>query len=122
MERRLGRGLGTLLSSDPAPSEPRSELPIAAIQPNPYHPRKTFAAEALADLQRSIQEHGVLQPIVVRNTPGGYQLIAGERRWRAAQSLGIKTLPAVVRDGVTDEAMLELALVENLQRADLDPM
>jgi len=122
MERRLGRGLGSLLSTEPAPQEPRSEIRTAQIRPNSFQPRKTFAPEALAELQHSIQEHGILQPLVVRAVPGGYELIAGERRLRAAQALGLSQVPAVVREGVSDQAMLELALVENLQRADLDPL
>jgi ParB family transcriptional regulator, chromosome partitioning protein len=122
MERRLGRGLGSLLSADPAPSEPKSEIAVAKIRPNPFQPRKVFASEALAELKQSIQEHGILQPIVLRTAPGGYEIIAGERRWRASKELGLTAVPAVVRDGVTDQAMLELAMVENLQRADLDPI
>jgi ParB family chromosome partitioning protein len=123
MERRLGRGLGSLLSSDPTPREPRSEVPLAEITPNPFQPRKHFTPEALAELQASIQVHGVLQPVVLRRVgPSAYQLIAGERRWRASQAAGLTSVPAVVRDGVSDQAMLELALVENLQRADLDPI
>jgi ParB family chromosome partitioning protein len=122
MERRLGRGLGSLLSSDPSPAEPRSTIPLAKIRPNPFQPRKTFALEALAELEGSIRTHGVLQPIVVRTVPGGFELIAGERRFRASQAVGLSSIPAVVRDDVGDQAMLELALIENLQRADLDPI
>jgi len=122
MERRLGRGLGSLLSADAAPTEPRKEVATEKIRPNPFQPRKVFAPEALAELQRSIQEHGILQPVVLRAISGGYELIAGERRWRASQALGLATIPAVVREGVSDQAMLELALVENLQRSDLDPL
>jgi ParB family chromosome partitioning protein len=95
---------------------------VAKIRPNPYQPRRTFAPEALTELQASIAHHGVLQPIILRATPDGYELIAGERRWRASQALGRETIPAVIREGVTDAAMLELALVENLQRSDLDPI
>lgn len=122
MERRLGKGLGALLAADPSPKEPRAELPISAVRPNPHQPRKSFAPEVLAELQESIRVHGVLQPVVVRSAAGGFEIIAGERRWRAAQALGLKTIPAVVRDNVSDQSMLELALVENLQRADLDPL
>lgn len=123
MERRLGRGLGSLLSSEPTPKEPRSEVLLAEIQPNPFQPRRHFAPEALAELQASITAHGVLQPVVLRRVgPQQYQLIAGERRFRASQAVGLRTIPAVVREGVSDEAMLELALVENVQRADLDPI
>jgi len=127
MERRLGRGLGALLSADPrlaeaSATEPHAEIAVAMIRPNPFQPRKTFAPEALGELQESIAQHGVLQPVIVRTSSGGYELIAGERRWRASQALDRKTIPAVVRDGVSDQAMLELALVENLQRSDLDPI
>jgi ParB family chromosome partitioning protein len=128
MERRLGRGLGTLLSPEarvtdaPGPSEPQTEIALAKIKPNPFQPRRTFSTEALGELQESIQKHGVLQPVVVRSTQDGYELVAGERRFRASLALGKKSIPAVVREGVTDQAMLQLALVENLQRADLDPI
>jgi len=123
MERRLGRGLGSLLSSETTPREPRAEVAVDSIRPNPFQPRTHFLPEALAELQASIQVHGVLQPVVLRKTPKGeLELIAGERRWRASQALGLKTIPAVIREGVSDEGMLELALVENLQRADLDPI
>jgi ParB family chromosome partitioning protein len=122
MERRLGRGLGSLLSSEPSPAEPRTSIPLAKIRPNPFQPRKTFAPDALAELQSSIQTHGVLQPVVVRTVPGGFELIAGERRFRASQAAGLSSIPAVVRDDIGDQAMLELALIENLQRADLDPI
>jgi ParB family chromosome partitioning protein len=122
MERRLGKGLGALLAAEPLASEPRAELPLEKIRPNPHQPRKSFAPEVLAELQESIRTHGVLQPVVVRGVPGGYELIAGERRWRASKNIGLKSIPAVVREGVTDQGMLELALVENLQRADLDPL
>ncbi len=122
MERRLGRGLGALLASEPTPTAPRTEIPLAKIRPNPFQPRKTFTPEALSELQASIRVHGVLQPVVLRSAPGGYELIAGERRFRASQALGLEAIPAVVREGVDDQTMLELALVENLQRADLDPI
>jgi ParB family chromosome partitioning protein len=122
MERRLGRGLGALLSPEPVPPGPRTEVPLSKIRPNPFQPRKTFAPEALAELESSIRLHGVLQPVVLRSAPGGYELIAGERRFRASQAIGLQSIPAVVREGVSDQTMLELALVENLQRADLDPI
>ena len=125
MERRLGRGLGSLLSDSAVPSSPSdrpSEIPISKIQPNPYQPRQSFSPEALKELQASIKLHGVLQPVVVRAVDGGFELISGERRWRACQALGLLAVPAVVREGVSNDAMLELALVENLQRADLDPI
>ena len=121
MERRLGRGLGSLLA-DARPQEPRSEIPLREIRPNPFQPRKTFDAGALQELQKSIERHGLMQPVVVRPAPEGYELISGERRWRAARLAGKEAIPAVVRTGVADESMLELALVENVQRRDLDPI
>src|SRR5262245_34032105 len=103
MERRLGRGLGALLAPDPTPPGPRTEIPLGKIRPNPFQPRKSFAPEALAELQSSIRVHGVLQPVVLRTAPGGYELIAGERRFRASEALGLATIPAVIRDGVSDQ-------------------
>lgn len=122
MEKRLGRGLGSLLGEKPevvAPKDAR-ELPVSEIRPNPYQPRKTFDPEALQELAESIRTHGVLQPVVVRRQGNGYELVAGERRWRASQAIGRPTIPAVVREGLNERDMLELALVENVQRQDLD--
>ncbi len=121
MERRLGRGLGSLLSKA-APQEGAQELELRLIRPNPHQPRKTFDPAGLEELKSSIREHGVLQPIVVRRREEGFEIIAGERRWRASRLAGRDTIPAVVRDDVTDQQMLELALVENVQRTDLDPI
>lgn len=100
-------------------------LRVDAISPNPHQPRRIFDGAALTDLKSSIARHGVLQPIVVRPDPEGsnrYQIISGERRWRASKSNGLETIPVVVRHSVADGEMLELALVENLQREDLDPI
>ena len=121
MERRLGRGLGSLLSK-PSTSEPTREVELRLIQPNPFQPRKVFDPVALEELRNSIREHGVIQPVVLRTHGEGYQLIAGERRWRASRLVGRETIPAVIRDDIADEQMLELALVENVQRDDLDPL
>lgn len=130
MERRLGRGLETLLggaknaadegpaSNGPAPST----LPIIEIRPNPEQPRKVFESAPLEELRDSIQRHGLLQPICVRPSDRGYEIVAGERRWRAARMAGLTEIPAVVLENATDERLLELALVENLQRQDLDPL
>jgi ParB family chromosome partitioning protein len=104
-----------------APEPAARELPVADIHPNPYQPRTAFAEEDLDDLQASIAEHGLLQPIVVRRTPSGFEVIAGERRLRAVKALGRKTVPALVRDA-DDEDMQTLALVENLQRVDLNAL
>jgi ParB family chromosome partitioning protein len=97
------------------------EIELESIQPNASQPRRTFDQEALAELSESIRQHGVLQPIVVRRKGEGWELIAGERRWRGARLAGLTHIPAVVRD-VPDAQMLELALVENVQREDLDPL
>ena len=124
MERRLGRGLGSLLGSPTeeaqAPQNPTT-LPLDRIRPNAEQPRSTFDPAGLEELRDSILEHGVLQPIVVRAVADGYELIAGERRWRCARLAGLKEIPAVIRE-VTDQARLELALVENVQRRDLDAL
>ncbi len=96
-------------------------LDIDLIQPNPLQPRGLIAPEALADLVSSIKEHGIIEPLVVAKTPAGYQIIAGERRWRAARLAGLPTVPIVIRE-TTAKGMLELALVENVQREDLNPI
>jgi ParB family chromosome partitioning protein len=132
--RRLGRGLAALIGDIDQPADPTATqalrpvpadrgLPIELISPNPRNPRRRFADEELADLSRSIREHGVVQPVVVRPAQAGgrYEIIAGERRWRAAQLAGITEIPAIVRD-VSDREALELAIVENIQRADLNPV
>ena len=121
----LGRGLESLFE-DAAPSfesDTRIEtLPLREIEPDPDQPRKTFDDETLAELSASIAEHGLLQPIAVRPKPsGGYLIVAGERRWRASRMAGLTEVPVIVKD-VTDGQAMELALVENLQREDLDPV
>ncbi len=119
----LGRGLGALLSStqESGPTIPMIELPIESISPNPRQPRKDFNDNTLRDLAASFRQTGVLQPVVVRRRGIGYELIVGERRWRAAKIAGLTHIPAVVRE-TTDAQSLELALVENLLREDLNPM
>src|SRR5438093_400504 len=117
----LGRGLGALLSSTPGTEETISEIPIDQIAVNPNQPRKLFDSESLSELAASIRSSGVIQPVVVRRHGPGYQLIAGERRWRAARQAGLARIPAVVREA-TDAQSLEIALVENLLREDLNPM
>ena len=125
--RRLGRGLSALISSappaaQPASNEPLKEIRLDHIVPNPRQPRRDFSDTELQELQLSMQVSGLLQPIAVRpRTDGRFELIAGERRYRAASRLGWNTIPAYVRD-VSDEQLLSLALVENLQREDLNPM
>jgi ParB family chromosome partitioning protein len=129
-KRRLGRGLAALIGDIDQPAVPAATpvpadrgLPIDLISPNPRNPRRRFADEELADLCQSIREHGVVQPVVVRpsQTSGRYEIIAGERRWRAAQLAGMKEIPAIIRD-VGDREALELAIVENIQRTDLNPV
>lgn len=127
--KRLGRGLAALigdLDKPASPSEVTSSLradraaPIELVSPNPRNPRRTFAESDLEDLTQSIREHGIVQPVVVRTMPDNrYEIIAGERRWRAAQRAGLTNVPIVVRD-VTDRVALELAIIENVQRADLN--
>ena len=122
----LGRGLESLFE-DVSPSfEPDNAkietLPLREIEPDPDQPRKTFDDETLAELASSIAEHGLIQPIAVRpKVSGGYLIVAGERRWRASRMAGLTEVPVIVKD-VTDEQAMELALVENLQREDLDPV
>ena len=120
----LGRGLGALLSS-PAPAATEApaavELPIDSIVRNPNQPRKDFSDKALRELAASLGQSGVLQPVVVRRLGDGYQLVVGERRWRAAKLAGLTRIPAVIRE-TTDAQSMELALVENLLREDLNPM
>jgi ParB family chromosome partitioning protein len=117
----LGRGLAALIPQR-APALPVTvDVPIARVRPNPLQPRKRFDPDGLASLTASITEHGVIQPIVVTETIDGYQLVAGERRLRAAQAAGLDRIPAVVRQ-LADREQLEVALVENLQREDLDPL
>lgn len=121
-KRRLGRGLEALLGVPSVEEAARDgelrELPVSDIEPNRYQPRRAFDPAALEDLKKSMAAAGLLQPVVVRQTQGGYELVAGERRWRAARDLGWKRIPGVVRD-VDDRTLLTLALVENLQRASL---
>jgi ParB family transcriptional regulator, chromosome partitioning protein len=117
----LGRGIAALIPQRPANIAAPTEIPLARIRPNPYQPRRSTADKAIEDLAASIREHGVLQPILVTEVLDGYQLVAGERRYRAAELAGLERIPAVVRN-LADRSQLELALVENIQRADLNPM
>ncbi len=117
----LGRGLAALIPQHPTTVAAPVEIPLSRIARNPYQPRRGLEQEALERLAESIAEHGVLQPILVTETLDGYQLIAGERRVRASQMAGLDRIPALVRQ-ITDRDQLELALVENIQRADLNPL
>lgn len=130
-KRALGKGLSALIAEARAPHQPAAEptrpgaavlkLPIEAVRPDHHQPRKEFADQALDELARSIQHQGLLQPVLVRRDGKGFRLIAGERRWRAAQRAGLLEIPAIVREASDAEAF-ELALVENLQREDLKPL
>ena len=124
----LGKGLSALISTRPAPirleagpGETIQQVDLASIVPSPLQPRKDFAAEALSELVESIRQHGIIQPLVVRPVGGRHELIAGERRWRAAQEAGLSKVPIITRTA-TDLEVLELSLIENLQRADLNPI
>ena len=123
---RLGKGLGALLGEymDDAPRRDAQRIDVKSIGPNPQQPRKNFSDEELTELAQSIKENGLLQPLLLRpapGIPGKYELVAGERRWRAVQKLGWKDVPALTRE-VDDDTLLVLALVENLQREALNPM
>ncbi len=117
----LGRGLSALIPQRSDDRTSSTEIPLAAIRPNPHQPRRHFGEAEMATLVASIREHGVLQPVLVTSTLDGYQLVTGERRVRAAATAGLERIPAIVRD-LDDQTRLELALVENLQREDLDPI
>lgn len=123
-ERRLGRGLGSLLGAEPTaePTAGVQEIPLDQIRANPHQPRRSFEPGAMEELTESIRQHGVLQAVVVRRVPDGFELVAGERRTRASRAAGLQSIPATIRDDITDGQMLELALVENVQRQDLDPI
>ena len=117
----LGRGLAALIPQRSETRATATDIPIASIRPNPDQPRRRFSDAEMATLTASVREHGVLQPVLVTETLDGYQLIAGERRVRAAVAAGLDRIPAVIRH-LDDRERLELALIENLQREDLDPI
>lgn len=127
-KRRLGRGLAALIGDDvveaASPEDFRGlrHLPIELLHPNPNNPRKSFKEEDLADLATSIKDKGLLQPLVVRQRGDGeYEIVAGERRWRASQRAGLHELPVLIRE-LSDGETLEIALIENIQRTDLNPL
>lgn len=132
-ERRgLGRGLSALMAdigmagANPAaapetPRKPDTMVPIERVVPNPNQPRRTFSDEALADLAESIRQRGVLQPLIVRPRGDSYEIVAGERRWRASQMARLHQVPVIIRD-YDDAEVLEVAIIENIQRADLNPL
>jgi ParB family transcriptional regulator, chromosome partitioning protein len=117
----LGRGLEAIFQSNPKADEPVNTVAIADLRPNPYQPRRVFDEDKLEELAASIKEHGVIQPLIVRAAVRGYEIVAGERRWRASKLAGLDQVPIVVRN-FTDLQMSEIALIENLQREDLNPI
>jgi ParB family transcriptional regulator, chromosome partitioning protein len=120
--KALGRGLGALLASDRTIELPEpGELEIDSIVPGPMQPRTQFDDESLGHLAESIKTHGIVQPVLVRRVGDHYELVAGERRWRAAKLAGLRTIPAVVKE-IADKDLLEVALIENVQREDLNPI
>ena len=122
-KRGLGRGLDALIEkTEPKPDEPVRALPVASLHPNRFQPRAYFDEAAIEDLVASVRAQGIIQPLVVTPEGEGYAIIAGERRWRAAQKAGLEAVPVVVRQVADDRELLELALVENLQRSDLNPI
>jgi ParB family chromosome partitioning protein len=121
IKRGLGKGLGALIPGAEAPAPTSLEIPLDELAANPFQPRKRFPDAALEELAATIRAHGVLTPVVVRRAAAGYQIVAGERRVRAARMAGLTHIPAVVREA-GDAQALEMALVENLQREDLNPV
>jgi ParB family chromosome partitioning protein len=124
-KKGLGKGLAALISESDAPVEAGdrvTDIAIDRIDPNPFQPRQIFNDEAIEELKQSIEQQGLLQPVLVRKHGDRYQLIVGERRWRASKAAGRTTIPAMVRDAASDAEMLELALLENVQRQDLNPI
>ncbi|MBC1586685.1 ParB/RepB/Spo0J family partition protein [Listeria seeligeri] len=121
MAKGLGKGINALFNNVDTNEETVQNIPLKEIKPNPYQPRKIFDTKAINELRDSIKIHGVLQPIILRNTAKGYEIVVGERRFRAAKEAKLKEIPAVVRD-LTEEEMMELSVIENLQREDLSPL
>jgi len=121
-QRRLGRGFDDLVEGETSfASEEILQVPVESIRPNRFQPRKEISGESFENLKGSIARNGILQPVVVRPAESGYELIAGERRWRAARELDLEVIPVIIRQA-DDEKALELALVENIQREDLNPI
>ncbi|UFJ40438.1 ParB/RepB/Spo0J family partition protein [Brevibacillus humidisoli] len=122
MSKRLGKGLSALIPPNILEEGDQvTEVAVAEIRPNPYQPRKEFDPEALQELAESIKEHGIIQPLIVRKSIKGYELVAGERRLRAAKEAGLATVPVVIKT-YSDQQLMEIALIENLQRENLNPI
>ena len=123
----LGKGLEALfgstedVSAEAAENEVKQEIDVTDLVPNPYQPRKVFEPEKMKELVDSVKQHGVIQPLIVRKNGNRYEIVAGERRWRAAKTAGLKAVPVVIRD-YDEEAMMEVAMIENIQRHDLNPL
>ena len=123
----LGKGLEALfgstedVSAEVAENEVKQEIDVTDLVPNPYQPRKVFEPEKMKELVDSVRQHGVIQPLIVRKSGKKYEIVAGERRWRAAKTAGLKVVPIVIRD-YDEEAMMEVAMIENIQRHDLNPL
>jgi ParB family chromosome partitioning protein len=121
----LGRGIGALIPQKEAPAPAAhglAQIPLEQISPNPYQPRKSFNEASIEELARSVREHGIVQPLVVTRAGDRYRLVAGERRFRAAQRAGLRTVPVVIKEMMKDGEALQIALIENIQREDLNPM
>ncbi|ADI00798.1 ParB/RepB/Spo0J family partition protein [Salisediminibacterium selenitireducens] len=125
MGKGLGKGIGAFFPDseryEESDSQGAQNIKIKDLRPNPYQPRKHFDDEAIDELRQSIEQHGILQPLVVRKSIKGYEIVVGERRYRAAKAAKLDSVPAIVRE-LTDDEMMELALIENLQREDLNPL
>ncbi|PYQ52162.1 MAG: chromosome partitioning protein ParB [Acidobacteria bacterium] len=122
-KKALGRGLSALIPQKAEPAAALAQIPLDRIALNPYQPRKAFDEKAIDELTRSVLEHGIVQPVVVtRTSDNRYRLIAGERRFRAAQRAGLPSLPAVIKDLLQESDALQIALIENIQREDLNPI
>lgn len=124
MARGLGKGIGALFPDEKASNEIDDKvhnINISELRPNPYQPRKVFEKESIDELKVSIEQHGILQPLIVRKSIKGYEIVVGERRFRAAKEAKLQVVPAVVKE-LTEDEMMEIALIENLQREDLNPL
>lgn len=122
MAKGLGKGLNAFFTNvDKESEEIIEEIKLKEIRPNPYQPRKIFTKESIEELKQSILTHGILQPIIVRKSIKGYEIVVGERRYRAAKEANMQTMPVIIRD-LSEQQMMELAILENLQREDLTPI
>ena len=124
MEKRLGKGLEALMPEikESKSKEKVERVRLSEIVPNPFQPRKTFSTDKMEDLISSIKEKGVIQPVLLRKTGEKFELIAGERRFRAAQELQYDEIPAIVKEDIDDATSLEISIIENIQRDELNPI